>query len=172
MAFNDTHRTARDPCLKGYKVIAFEVLAGKTIYKGDQVRIAAAGYALAGDGSASLAQYDVFAGIALETVTAPATNSGANAVKVRVLTEGIFNSYDGSLNANELGTWAHCGATSAYTSTSSASTLCTTTGNDDANDFVSIGPIVGIARKDTIPDAASSTDYRVLLQTLRQAFQH
>lgn len=172
MAFNDSRTVERDPCIKDGKVIAFEVLSSKTIYKGDIVRIPAAGYALSGDGSSSLAQYDTCAGIALETVTAPASNTGWHATKVRVLTEGVVSMYDGSVNANEAGTWAIAGASSAYTTTSQAGTLCDTLGGDDLNNSVAVGAILGIARLETtIPDAVSTTDYRVWLMTLRQAYQ-
>ena len=172
MAFNDSRTKERDPHIKGGKVIAFEVLSSKTIYKGDIVRIPAAGYALSGDGATSIAQYDVCAGIALETVTAPASNTGWHAVKVRVLTEGVVTMYDGSVNANEAGTWAIADASGAYTSTSQAGTLCTAAGQDDANNSVAVGAIIGLARTETtIPDAVSTTSYRVWLMTLRQAYQ-
>jgi hypothetical protein len=169
MAYGATNRAPRETYLKGGKVIAFEVLAAKKIMKGDIVRIPAAGYALAGDGSASLAQYDCCAGIALETVDN--TNGGSGAVKVRCLTEGcvalLLNA-----SATAVGTRALQAAGNATTVTSAATALCAVNGSDDANNEVHVGFITAIDTNDaTVGGAASTTKMRVRLQTLRQAYQ-
>jgi hypothetical protein len=166
MAYGATNRASRETHLKGGKVIAFEVLAAKTIYKGDIVRIPAAGYALAGDGAASLAQYDCCAGIALETV-----DNTAGGKWVRVLTEGIVNLTLTS-SATAIGTRAIQAAGNAYTVTSAATALCAVNGSDDANNEVHVGMIVGIPENDiVVGGAASTTHMLVKLQTLRQAYQ-
>jgi hypothetical protein len=169
MAYGATHRANRECYLKGGKVIAYEVLAAKKIMKGDMVRLPAAGYAIAGDGSASLAQYDCFGGIALETVDN--TNGGSGAAKVRCLTEGCVPLLL-SASATAVGTRALHAAGSATTVTSSTVTLCASNGSDDANNFVDVGMIVAIDTDDsTVGGAASTTKMRVLLSALRQAYQ-
>ena len=172
-AFGDasTYVKPRETFMKDGKVIAYAVLAGKKIMKGDIVRIPAAGYAIAGDGSASLAQYDCCAGIALETVDN--TLGGSGAVYVCCLVEGIVPIAEASVNIADVGCRALQAAGNAYTITSAATTLCTTSGADDANNEVHVGLAVGIDRDDVplIGGAASTTKLLVKLQTLRQAYQ-
>ena len=163
----DTLPLARETPIKSGKVIAFEVLAAKKIYKGDIVRITASGYAVAGDGSLSLAQYDTCAGVALETV-----DNTAGGKWVRVMTEGsvplLLNHSDSAI-----GTRALHAAGSATTVTSAATALCAVNGSDDANNEVHVGMIVGAAWNDYpgVIGAESTTKMQVLLQTLRQAYQ-
>ena len=169
MAFNDTN-VDRDVMIKDGKVIAYEVLTAVKIMKGDIVRLPAAGYALAGDGASSLAQFDCFGGIALETVDNTAGGSGAK--KVRCLVEGSVPLLEASVNVTDSGTWAIASATLATTITSSAVTLCAVNGSDDANNIVNVGFITGIDWDDIIVGGAvSTTKLRVKLQALRQAYQ-
>jgi len=88
MAYNDTHRTARDCDPKDGKVCAFEVGA-TTIYKGDIVRIdITTGYVYSTtDPAYATTGASMFAGVALETVNNSSGSAGDK--NVRCLTEGI-----------------------------------------------------------------------------------
>lgn len=167
MAYNASHRTARDPFIKGGKVIAFEVLAAKKIMKGDIVRLTTAGYALAGDGATSLAQGDTCAGIALETVD----NTLSEGKKVRCLTEGVISLIKAVPAASDLGTRATYAAAAATTVASAATNLLVAaSGADDMNNEVHVGMVVGLADEQTSL-GITNTKLRVKLQTLRQAYQ-
>jgi len=168
MAFNDTHRTARELMIKGGKVIAYEMPATSKIFKGDIVRIAAAGYATS---IGTVAQFDTFAGIALETVDNSAGAAGGKSV--RCLTEGVVSLVGTTINTNDNGMLASIAAasTSSITVGDPVGPLCTPTGIDDANNWMNVGMFVGIAENDMIATGVSTTKQRVLLQTFRQAFQ-
>jgi len=88
---------ASDPGYKSDGKILSLKASNETIYKGDLVRINAAGYATV----AAPAQYDMFAGIALETVD----NSGGSAgdLNVLVLTEGTVTAFQASAAITDVG---------------------------------------------------------------------
>ncbi len=153
MAYADTHQTARDPFRKDGEIIALE-MSNVKIYKGDIVRILAAGYVASGT---DLAIGDMCAGIALETVD----NSGGSPgdKSIRVLTEGNVSLLKGTPAQTDAGTFALHATTNQQTITSATA---------EAAASVTVGAITGIA-EDDMTGAASTTRCRVQLLTLRQA---
>lgn len=169
-----TFIAARETPIKGAKVIAFKVADNVKIFKGDMVRIqGSTGYAIAGDGTASLAQYDCFAGIALETVDNTGVGHAAGASWVRVQTEGSVALVKSVSADTDRGCRALHSATVAYVVTASATTLCAVNGSDDANNEVHIGWIWGrdYSEGGAIGGTISTARLRIKLQTLRQAYQ-
>lgn len=76
--------TPSDTLVKAGDIISIPITDGETIYKGDIVRIVAAGTATS---QAAPAQYDMFAGVAIETIVCTA-GSGKS---IRVQTNGVHS---------------------------------------------------------------------------------
>ena len=132
MAYPDTHRTANPYGEKQGDLVALGLLASTVVYKGDVVRsqgssATARTYCTSG---AAVADYDQFAGVAIESITAGAV-SGVD--KVRAKRRGIFPFYKTSPAYTDIGA-------PAFTDTATdPQTVVTTTTTHSCE----IGTIVG-----------------------------
>ena len=93
-----------EPLPKDGDIIALPMTSGETIYKGDMVRIVAAGTATS---SAAPTAGDAFAGVAMETVT-----DVGGAMKIRVYTNGVFPFTKAVPAQTDVGCLAYQGAAS------------------------------------------------------------
>ncbi len=136
-------------------VISLLVEDNVKIYKGDIVRINAAGYAT----NAAPATGDMCAGIATETVDNTVTGHTQGGKSILVATEGVYQVFKASAAITDVGTLCYC------SEAADAQTVVSGTGG--LSHATLVGTAVGRVL-DPVTKAADTTRLWIKLKTLQQ----
>ena len=134
------------------RILALPMEDNVTVYKGDLVRLNAAGFATS---TSAPAAGDVFAGVAYETIDNTTTGHAQGGKKVRVETTGVHSFKKSVPAATDRGVTVYGGASDA---TNDQQTVYDSQGTH----AVVVGKVVDYLDPDT--GAASTTEERVLIQ--------
>jgi predicted RecA/RadA family phage recombinase len=151
---------ATDPARKDGQVISFPMADNITIFKGDMVRIIASGYVLSGTAPAA---GDMFAGIAMETVSNTDSGHAAGTKSILVDTEGTFAIPKATAGIADVGTLLY------IDDDADQSAAAVQIGSGGLTHDVLVGSAVGLVYDETtVPPTVSTTKLRVKLLSLQQ----